>query len=38
MSREYVSTEIYCRGISVIDHRSASDKLAELFRHCTQIR
>ena len=28
MSREYVSTEFNCRRISVIFHRSASEKLA----------
>ena len=28
MSREYVSTEYNCRRISVIVHRSVSDKLA----------
>ena len=28
MRREYVSTEFNCRRISVIVHRSASDKLA----------
>ena len=28
MCREYVSTEFNCRRISVIVHRSASDKLA----------
>ena len=28
MSREYVSTEFYCRRISVIVHRPISDKLA----------
>ena len=28
MNREYVSTEFNCRRISVIVHRSASDKLA----------
>ena len=28
MSREYVSTEFDCRRISVIVHRSASEKLA----------
>ena len=30
MSREQVSTEFDCRRISVIVHRSASDKLAAL--------
>ena len=28
MSREYVSTKFNCRRISVIFHRSASEKLA----------
>ena len=34
MSREYVSTEFDCRRISVIVHRSASDKLAVFHSSC----
>ena len=34
MSREYVSTEFDCRRISVIVHRSASDKLAVVHSSC----
>ena len=34
MSREYVSTEFDCRRISVIVHRSASDKLAVVHLSC----
>ena len=32
--REYVSTEFDCRRISVIVHRSASDKLAVVHSSC----
>ena len=34
MSREKVSTEFDCRRISVIVHRSASDKLAVVHSSC----
>ena len=34
MSREYVSTEFDCWRISVIIHRSASDKLAVVHSSC----
>ena len=34
MRREYVSTEFDCRRISVIVHRSASDKLAIVHSSC----
>ena len=34
MSREKVSTELDCRGISVIVHRSASEKLAVVHSSC----
>ena len=34
MSREEVSTELDCRRISVIVHRSASDKLAVVHSSC----
>ena len=34
MSREYVSTEFNCRRISVIVHRSASDKLTVVHSSC----
>ena len=34
MSREQVSTEFDCRRISVIVHRSASDKLAVVHSSC----
>ena len=34
MSREQVSTEFDCRRISVIVHRSASDKLAVVHLPC----
>ena len=34
MSREKVSTEFDCRRVSVIVHRSASDKLAAVHSSC----
>ena len=34
MSREKVSTEFDCRRISIIVHRSASDKLAVIHLSC----
>ena len=34
MNREEVSTELDCRRISVIVHRSASDKLAVVHSSC----
>ena len=34
MGREYVSTELNCRRISVIVHRSASDELAVVHSSC----
>ena len=34
MSREKVSTELDCREISVIVHRSASEKLAVVHSSC----
>ena len=34
MSREKISTEFDCRRISVIVHRSASDKLAIVHSSC----